>query len=161
MTVCYKCHGTGVMRLPNGHVNYCDYCQSPPCPRCAALEAEVERLRGLLTGRPKAEEYKEIEAWDEAMGNWHDQIDVEGKKFEARAPTQTVDKTWAREQPDKTQAEVERLRNRWKYIKVDQDGARALLLLLKNGKGTPDDFDTMVDRIIESRRLASVREGGK
>ena len=41
---------------------------------------------------------------------------------------------------------------RWDYIKDDIDGARALLLLLKQGKGTRDDFDTMVDRIIESRQ---------
>ena len=45
---------------------------------------------------------------------------------------------------------------RWNYIKADPDGARALLLLLKNGKGTPDDFDTMVDRIIESRKGAGL-----
>ena len=43
-------------------------------------------------------------------------------------------------------------RERWEYIKTDIDGARALLLLLRDGKGTPDDFDTMVDRIIESRK---------
>ena len=42
-------------------------------------------------------------------------------------------------------------KKRWEYIKADPDGARALLLLLKEGKGSPDDFDTMVDRIIESR----------
>uniref|UniRef100_A0A6H1ZD04 Uncharacterized protein n=1 Tax=viral metagenome TaxID=1070528 RepID=A0A6H1ZD04_9ZZZZ len=40
---------------------------------------------------------------------------------------------------------------RWEYIKSDPEGARALLLLLKHGKGSPNDFDTMVDRIIESR----------
>jgi hypothetical protein len=45
---------------------------------------------------------------------------------------------------------------RWAYIKADIDGARALLLLLKNGKGTADDFDTMVDRIIESRKGAGL-----
>jgi len=45
---------------------------------------------------------------------------------------------------------------RWAYIKADPDGARALLLLLKNGKGTADDFDTMVDRIIESRNGAGL-----
>jgi hypothetical protein len=43
------------------------------------------------------------------------------------------------------------LLDRWSYIKADVDGARALLLLLKNGKGTPQDFDTMVDRVILSR----------
>jgi hypothetical protein len=43
------------------------------------------------------------------------------------------------------------LLDRWNYIKADIDGARALLLLLKNGKGTPQDFDTMVDRVILSR----------
>ena len=43
------------------------------------------------------------------------------------------------------------LLDRWNYIKDDIDGARALLLLLKNGKGTPQDFDTMVDRVILSR----------
>ena len=45
---------------------------------------------------------------------------------------------------------------RWEYIKSDPDGARALLLLLREGKGTPDDFDTMVDRIIESRTNAGL-----
>lgn len=44
---------------------------------------------------------------------------------------------------------------RWEYVKADPHGARALLLLLEHGKGTPDDFDTMVDRIIESRRIAN------
>lgn len=43
-------------------------------------------------------------------------------------------------------------RARWNYIKADPDGARALLILLREGKGTHDDFDTMVDRIIESRK---------
>lgn len=43
------------------------------------------------------------------------------------------------------------LLDRWEYIKADPDGAMALLLLLKNGKGTPKDFDTMVDRIILAR----------
>jgi hypothetical protein len=42
------------------------------------------------------------------------------------------------------------LLDRWRYIKADPHGARALLLLLEHGKGTPDDFDTMVDRIILS-----------
>jgi len=42
---------------------------------------------------------------------------------------------------------------RWEYIKADPDGARALLLLLEQGKGSPTDFDTMVDRIIESRKM--------
>ena len=42
-------------------------------------------------------------------------------------------------------------KKRWEYIKSDPEGARALLLLLAAGKGTPDDFDTMIDRIIESR----------
>jgi len=45
----------------------------------------------------------------------------------------------------------ETYKKRWEYIKSDPDGARALLLLLKAGKGSPDDFDTMIDRIIESR----------
>ena len=45
-------------------------------------------------------------------------------------------------------------KQRWEYIKSDADGARALLLLLKQGRGTPEDFDTMVDRIIESRANA-------
>jgi len=38
------------------------------------------------------------------------------------------------------------------------DGARSLLLLLKDGKGTSTDFDTMVDRIIESRKQALKEE---
>lgn len=46
---------------------------------------------------------------------------------------------------------------RWNYIKADPDGARALLLLLKNGNGTPDDFDAVVDRIIESRKGAGLK----
>ena len=45
-------------------------------------------------------------------------------------------------------------KKRWEYIKSDPDGARALLLLLKHEKGTPNDFDTMIDRIIESRRCS-------
>ena len=48
-------------------------------------------------------------------------------------------------------------KKRWDYIKADPEGARALLILLKEGKGTLDDFDTMVDRIIESRQVG----GGK
>ena len=47
-------------------------------------------------------------------------------------------------------------RKRWDYIKADPDGARALLILLREGKGTPDDLDTMVDRIIESRSKAGL-----
>lgn len=47
-------------------------------------------------------------------------------------------------------------KKRWDYIKSDPDGARALLILLREGKGTPDDFDTMVDRIIESRANAGL-----
>ena len=47
------------------------------------------------------------------------------------------------------------LLDRWRYIKTDPHGARALLLLLEHGKGTSDDFDTMVDRII----LSMVGEG--
>ena len=46
---------------------------------------------------------------------------------------------------------AEELESRWHYIKTDTEGARSLLLLLSAGKGSPDDFDTMVDRIIESR----------
>lgn len=42
-------------------------------------------------------------------------------------------------------------KKRWEYIKTDPEGARALLLLLQHGKGTADDFDVMIDRIIESR----------
>lgn len=45
-------------------------------------------------------------------------------------------------------------KKRWEYIKTDPNGARALLLLLREGKGTPEDFDTMVDRVIESRSKA-------
>jgi hypothetical protein len=48
------------------------------------------------------------------------------------------------------------LNARWGYIKTDIEGARALLILLRDGKGTPDDFDTMVDRIIESRKVAGL-----
>jgi hypothetical protein len=55
--------------------------------------------------------------------------------------------------------ELDTYKARWNYIKTDIDGARSLLILLKDGKGTPDDFDTMVDRIIESRRAA--RAAGK
>jgi len=47
--------------------------------------------------------------------------------------------------------EEDTYKKRWNYIKDDPDGARALLLLLKNGKGTGAEFDLMVDRIIESR----------
>ena len=47
------------------------------------------------------------------------------------------------------------LLDRWRYIKADPHGARALLFLLEHGKGTPEDFDTMVDRII----LSMVGEG--
>jgi len=48
-------------------------------------------------------------------------------------------------------------KTRWDYIKSDPDGARALLILLREGKGTSDDFDTMVDRIIESRSKAGLK----
>jgi hypothetical protein len=43
------------------------------------------------------------------------------------------------------------LSDRWSYIKADPHGARALLLMLEHGKGMPEDFDTMVDRVILSR----------
>ena len=52
--------------------------------------------------------------------------------------------------------ELETYKARWAYIKKDIEGARALLILLRDGKGTPDDFDTMVDRIIESRKGAGL-----
>ena len=54
---------------------------------------------------------------------------------------------------ERYRVEGDALRARWQYIKTDIDGARSLLLLLKAGKGSPYDFDTMVDRIIESRKL--------
>lgn len=53
---------------------------------------------------------------------------------------------------EELQARVKQLEARWNYIKTDIEGARSLLLLLDAGKGTPKDFDTMVDRIIESRK---------
>jgi hypothetical protein len=49
-------------------------------------------------------------------------------------------------------AAAREMEKRWNYIKTDTRGARSLLLLLENGKGTPREFDTMVDRIIESRQ---------
>lgn len=52
--------------------------------------------------------------------------------------------------------ELDIYKARWAYIKTDIEGARALLILLRDGKGTPDDFDTMVDRIIESRKGAGL-----
>jgi hypothetical protein len=54
---------------------------------------------------------------------------------------------------------IEELEQRWDYIKADPEGARALLLLLHAGKGTANDFDTMVDRIIESRKAAGIGGG--
>ena len=50
-------------------------------------------------------------------------------------------------------ADITRLDARWDYIKTDPVGARALLLLLINGKGSSEDFDTVIDRIIESRAI--------
>jgi len=49
--------------------------------------------------------------------------------------------------------EEEVYKKRWDYIKSDPDGARNLLLLLQNGKGSAHDFDTIVDRIIKSKLL--------
>jgi len=49
-------------------------------------------------------------------------------------------------------------KTRWDYIKADPSGAQSLLLLLEHGKGSGKDFDTTVDRIIESRRLACIDE---
>ena len=46
--------------------------------------------------------------------------------------------------------EIERLRRRWDQITGDPVGSRHLLRLLMAG-GTPDDFDTMIDRIINSK----------
>ncbi len=48
--------------------------------------------------------------------------------------------------------EVVRLEERWSYIKADPEGARHLLRLLMDGMGSPDDFDSMIDRIIKSKR---------
>jgi hypothetical protein len=59
------------------------------------------------------------------------------------------------EHVDNLERELKTATARWEYIKADTRGARAILLLLENGKGTPADFDTMVDRIIESRRIAN------
>jgi hypothetical protein len=53
--------------------------------------------------------------------------------------------------------ELEKYKSRWAYIKADPDGAKSLLLLLKLGKGSPYDFDIMVDRIIESRKSAGIK----
>jgi len=49
---------------------------------------------------------------------------------------------------------------RWEYIKSDPDGARSLLLLLHLGKGSPHDFDVMVDRMIASRNAFAERLRG-
>jgi hypothetical protein len=50
------------------------------------------------------------------------------------------------------------LKDRWNFIKDDPEGAIALLRLLKAGKGTSDDFDVMVDRIILSRVGAGIQK---
>jgi hypothetical protein len=63
--------------------------------------------------------------------------------------------SWA-DQVIAIEAERDMLQSRWDYIKTDISGARALLLLLREGKGTSDEFDTMVDRIIESRKGAGL-----
>ena len=44
--------------------------------------------------------------------------------------------------------EIERLRARWSYIKSHPDSARHLLGLLEAGRGSGDDFDKMIDRIV-------------
>ena len=46
------------------------------------------------------------------------------------------------------EAKIKRLQSRWDYIKADSAGTRAVLRLLTNGNGAPDDFDEMIDRII-------------
>ncbi len=47
--------------------------------------------------------------------------------------------------------ELERLRRRWDQITGDPEGSRHLLCLLMPEKGTLDDFNTMIDRIINSK----------
>ena len=46
------------------------------------------------------------------------------------------------------EAEIERLRARWGYIKSHPGSARHLLSLLEAGRGSGDDFDKMIDRIV-------------
>lgn len=53
--------------------------------------------------------------------------------------------------------EIQILKKRWQYLFDDPEGVRSLLLLYINGKGTRQDFETMVDRIIESRSLAKAK----
>jgi len=77
------------------------------------------------------------------------------KNKEKLAANDKIYKAENREHINETRRKCRILKKRWEYLKADPDGARALLLLLKNGKGTPDDFDTMVDRIIESRKALS------
>jgi len=48
---------------------------------------------------------------------------------------------------------------RMEFIRKDPEAARHLLRLLLDGKGTKDDFDTMIDRLIESRDRARERGG--
>lgn len=60
------------------------------------------------------------------------------------------------------QKEIERLRvfeDRWKEAHVNPVGMSHLLNLLDAGRGTHDDFDNMVDRVILSRALAAAKRG--
>ena len=82
-------------------------------------------------------------------------------KLEAtiKSITEQRDSAWlVAEHREKNVEYEKKLEDRWNYIKTDMDGARSLLLLLKDGKGTSTDFDTMVDRIIESRKQALKEE---
>ncbi len=58
-------------------------------------------------------------------------------------------------------AEKDALQQRWDWLLSDPVGARHMLQLLLTGKGTPEDFTAMVDRIAESKNAAerAHREG--
>lgn len=53
-------------------------------------------------------------------------------------------------------ARCEELDRRYEAIKYDPVAGAHLLGLLSAGKGTANDFDTMIDRIVESRRNAGL-----
>lgn len=111
----------------------------------------IELIKRVEYGRGKDGRHRSIECVV-VEHDWPEYEDVWGM-IEARVdgtPTKTA-ATIA--EKDK---EIARLKARWEYIKTDIEGARALLILLRDGKGTPDDFDTMVDRIIESRKGAGL-----
>jgi len=55
--------------------------------------------------------------------------------------------------------ELQEKADRYDWIVGEPEGAQHLLNLLKQGKGTVEDFGKMIDRIAASKRAANFRIG--